>query len=548
MNAPEMNPFAVTARYTPQRLPQFKGNPLIEALPPSMGGAELAQALSLLPDFDPEQRSWELHERIAMLGTLQNFMVPLRAHVELGLALDSMLRSGYVGRAPHTPGHAAVMQQLYEQRHAGKVFSQSANTRTPQISTSLIGLSGMGKTTTVQRWCANLDRVIFHPEYNLHQIPFLHVEMPSDGSSIKGLAHAILQQVDELLPGSNYYELYSGRGRTGADSLMRCVAMVMHHHCVGMLICDEVQNLANAKKGGQTVMTELVSACNDLRVPILFIGTNKAAQVLGMDFRQARRGSGHGLAVWDRLYPGDASVRTEWDVFLQILWKFQWVRHPVPLDPHFAHVMYEASQGVLDLAIKIFASAQAHAMLDGTEALTPALIEKVFDEQFQLMHPMVEALRSGRPDALCAFDDIAPLNLEQHLEAAQRKVALATSPLFTVTATDERFAPCLATGLAAMGVDAAQALDVAQGVAQKDEQATLFEGMRSAVDELAKPKPARARRKGGKALLPEPVDRYDACPEDYRRAIAYADAEGCSVLSKLREFGMAPDLEEILSL
>lgn len=542
------NTYAVEAQYTPQRLPQFASNPLIEALPPPMSDAELIAALSLSPDFKPEQREWESHERIAMLETLQNFMVPLRNHVELARALDSMMRAGYVGRAPRTPEHAAISQKIYANQMAGRPFAQSASTRTPQLSTALVGISGMGKTTAVQRWCAHLPRVIYHPQSNLYQIPFLHVEMPSDGSSIKGLANGVLHQVDQLIPEAGYFDQYARNGRSGADTLMRGVARVMHLHCVGLLICDEVQNLANAKKGGQTVMTELVSACNDLKVPILFIGTNKAAKVLDADFRQARRSSGHGLSVWDRLRPGNAGLHTEWDAFLGALWRFQWVRNPVPLDPHLAHVMYDASQGVIDLAIKVFASAQARVMMDGSERLTPEILGQVFDEEFQLMHPMVSALRNGDMEALCAYDDIAPVNLAQHLGKAKRKIAMVASPLFTVKAADETFTPRLATGLAAMGFDADQAFETAQAVAEGNPEATLAQGVQKAVVELTTPKPVRAKRKSGRVQAPEPADRYDARPLDYRRAIAHAQAEGTTVLQKLTEFGMAPDLEEILPL
>lgn len=539
---------AVKAQYNPQRLPQYIGNPLIEALPPTMNDAELIRALSLSPDFAPAQRDWESSERIEMLETLQNFMVPLRNHVELAHALDSMLRTGYVGRIPRTPDHAAISQKIYANQMAGRPFAQTANTRTPQLSTALIGISGMGKTTAVRRWCAHIPTLIYHPRSHLYQIPYLHVEMPSDGSSIKGLAQGILQQVDTLIPEAGYFEQYWRKGRAGADTLMRGVARVMHMHCVGLLICDEVQNLANAKKGGQTVMTELVSACNDLRVPILFIGTNKAARVLDIDFRQARRSSGHGLAVWDRLYQGNASVRTDWDAFLEVLWRYQWVRKPVPLDPYLAHVMYDASQGVIDLAIKLFASAQARAMMDGSEQLAAELLGRVFDEEFQLMHPMVNALRSGNMEALCAYDDIAPVNLAQYLDSARRNLAMAASPLFTVNAQDETYVPRLATGLTAMGFDADQAFEAAKDVAEGNPQASLAKGVQKVVAELTKPKPARTKKRSGRVDPPEPVDRFDARPLDYRRAIAYSQAEGVPVLQKMKDFGMAPPLEEILPL
>lgn len=547
MNNVHTSAHMVQARYLEQRLPQFKGNPLVEALPPSMTEEELVNALLLMPDYKPEQREWPTAERLMMLGTLQNFMVPMLKHIELCRGLDAMLRSGYVGRAPRTPGHSAIFQSIYERQMSGESYSQSANSRTPQISTSLVGISGMGKTTTTQRWCAHLPKVIYHPEYNLYQIPVLHVEMPSDGSSIKGLAHGILQKVDELVPGNDYYGMYAQKGRTGSDALMRGVARVMNMHLIGLLICDEVQNLANSKKGAQTLMTELVSAANDLKVPILFIGTNKATKVLGTDFRQARRSSGQGIAPWDRLLPGTPNEPSEWDVFLGILWQFQWLRKPVALDSLLSRAMFDCSQGVIDLAIKLFAAAQARAMLDGSETLTPKLLLDIYNKEFQLMHPMVDALREDNYEILSQYDDIAPLNLQQHLENAQRKLSLLKSPLFSVKATDETFAPRLTAGLHAMGVGAEEAASLANEVVSSSPDANLAQGMKQAATALTKPKPVSVRTKGA-VVVELPVNRYDDRPGDYRRATAHAKGNSVTVLRQLKEFGMAPLIEDILEI
>lgn len=537
----------VQAHYTEQRLPQFKGNPLIEALPPSMTDQDLQDAMMLMPDFSPAQRAWATAERLMMLETLQNFMVPLRRHTELCRALDAMLRAGYVGRAPRTAGHSEIFQSIYQKQVAGQTFAQTSNTRTPQLSSALIGLSGMGKTTTVQRWCAYLPKVIYHPDFNLFQIPVLHVEMPSDGSSIKGLAQGILQKIDELIPGANYFDMYAQRGRTGADALLRGVARVMNLHLVGLLICDEVQNLANSHKGSQTVMTELVSACNDLKVPILFIGTNKAAKVLGTDFRQSRRSTGHGIAPWERLTPGSAAEPSEWDIFLSILWQFQWLRKPVALDPLLSRYMFECSQGVIDVAIKLFGAAQARAMLDGTEVLTPALLLDVYNKEFQLMHPMLDALRTDNYEILTQYEDIAPLNLQQHLESARLKQRLLSSPLFSVTAKDASFAPRLSEGLQAMGAESQEAMTVAQHIAASHPDANLVQGIHHAAQALTKPKPVKAKLKN-RNVIELPVDRFDSRPKDYRRAIAYAQANNVLVLRQLKDLGMAPMLEDIIEI
>ncbi len=537
----------VSAKYLEQRIPHFRGNPLIEALPPTMADDTLIEALTLMPEFDPSQRQWSNSDRIMMLDSLMNFMIPMQNHLELSRALDSMMRAGYVGRAPRTPDHAKIFKTIYENQLAGRGFRQTSSSRTPQLSTSLIGISGMGKTTTVNRWCAHLPKVIYHEEYNLYQIPYLHIETPNDGKSIKGLANGILQKLDELMPGSNYYKEFSLKGKPGADTIMRSVARLMNTHLVGLLICDEIQNLANAHKDDQTVMTELVSACNDLKVPILFIGTNKAAKVLGIDFRQGRRSIGHGSSPWDRLHPGTAGQKSEWDAFLDILWQFQWTRKPVPLDPLFANRMYDCSQGVIDLALKLFKSAQARAMHDGTEQLTPDHILDIYENEFQLIHPMIDALRRDDFEMLCQYDDIAPLNLQQHIDNAHRKLNQLKSPLFSVRATDDTFTPRLAAGLTAMGFSAEESCDVAEAVAQANPNINLAQGAKQAVSALTSISPTKTKRR---KKVPEELapGRFDDRPDDYRRAIAHAQSRGVPILEQLQEFGMAPLLEEVFEI
>lgn len=536
----------IQAHYSPQRLPQFQGNRLIEALPPSMDDEALYQALLYRPEFSPEQLEWPKHERLQMIGSLSNFMVPLMRHLELARALDTLIRNGYVGREPRTPKHTAMFQRIYEMQQAGQSFRQTAGSRTPQLSSSLIGISGMGKTTTVTRWLGHIPKVIYHPELYIYQIPYLHVEMPSDGSSIKGLARGILQQVDQLIPGANYYEEYALKGKVGADSLMRNVARVMHLHCVGLLIADEIQNLANSRKGAETVMTELVSACNELHVPILFIGTNKAAKILGKDFRQARRSSGQGIAHWDRfpehVEPGEIN---EWKDFLEVLWTFQWTKKPVPLDPLIATTMYRCSQGVIDVAIKLFASAQARAIADGSEELCIELIEDVYERELKLLHPMLEALRKEDLEALANFDDIAPIGLEDILSGIERKLRSRSSALHKVKPGDQTFKPRVAASLAALGLPEDEALAAAERV-EAGAASTLGEAAVQALNATTKVPRRVSRSKKSQAEVVQ-VD-FSERPDDYRRAIQEARSNGVSTLDQMKLLGMVKPLDELLAL
>ena len=549
MDNRKMNcPNAVLAQYRPQRLPHFKGNPLLEALPPALTNDEIFEAMTQIPDFEPSQQSWSDDERIQMILTLSNFTVPLSRHVSLARSLDSMMRAGYCGRAPRTLEHAKRLQKTYEARMNGAPSAMDILQSTPQLSTLLMGVSGMGKTTAIKRLFANFPEVIYHPEHHIYQITRLHVEMPSDGASIKGLAHGILEKIDRLIPGSNYYELYA-KGKSSADTLMRSVSRVMNQHFVGFLVADEIQNLTNSNKGKETVMTELVSACNDLGVPILFVGTNKAASVFSLDFRKSRRASGHGISHWDRLDEfNDDNSHGEWRDFLEMLWTFQWVRNPVELTADLAANMYHLSQGVIDIAIKLFASAQALAILHNTERVTTELLHQVYASELSLLHPMLDALRDGSPAKLAQFPDIAPISIVDHINRTVRKARSKAAEAYTVKPSDPAYEERIASSLISAGIDDETAMEAVEEVVASGKATNLIEGVKQAMTAATGTKPKKAAKVGKGAAGQTPVADAQFDENDYRRAEVQANKEKTDVHQQLKRLEMAQQLEELLDL
>lgn len=534
----------VTADYKEQRIPRYRDNQLIAALPLSKNDDSVMESLTLTPDFSPEQREWDTHERIHQLLSLANFMVPMESHVKLARVLDSMMREGYVGRRPMSKEHVSIYQEIYRRQMAGETFRQEASTITPQLSTALIGLSGMGKTTTVKRFLAQVPQVIHHPQLNLYQIPWLHVEMTSDGKSIKGLASGILQKIDALLPDAHYYRDYFGRGKVGADALMRSVARVMNTHLVGLLVVDEIQNLANSPKGQQVVMTELVSACNELKVPILFIGTNKAEKVLGLDFRQARRSLGFGLGNWNAFGRfGEDGQPGEWVDFISVLWEFQWTRQKAPLTEQMLDLFYECTQGVIDLAIKLYVASQARAMVDGSEEVTEELVADVFAKDMKLIHPMVNALKHNDLATLMKYEDISPVGLEDIVEDMARRYRGKRTFAASVRPGDEDFQPRLAVAGIALGLDAEDAAKLAESIEQEGKAKNMLDAAKQMAAKVTPPK----RLPVAKTQQP-PAPSFDDRPLDYRRAIAAAKANGTGVLQQLHALGMARPADELVEI
>jgi hypothetical protein len=533
----------------------MQGNPLIEALPPELSDDELAQALWLRPDFDPEQRTWENHFRLQQIKGLSNFMVPLTRHMELARMLDVMMREGYVARPPKTKAFVEKLCTAYEMQKAGQTYSQTHGHIASSDSAALIGPSGLGKTTTVRRHLARYPQVIHHGDLNITQITYLHVDISSDGASVKALAIAILTAIDKLLPDHDYHRLYLQKpSRSSTESLIYTVSRLLTIHHVGLLIADEVQNLCNSKKGSQTVMTELVTMCNVLSVPILFIGTNKAAQVLAADFRQARRSTGVGIQPWTKMRRYDYDVEelaadsealmdaSEWAQFIEIMWEYQWVRHPVPLTLEILDVLYLHTQGILDLAIKLFATAQIRAIVTGAESVSIELLHQVYEQDFKLMHEAVEALATNDYAALARYADVAPTNLDEILTGIMNKASRRRIGGQLTRRNAPGFKSQIAVAAMASGVDEKHALSLADEI-EADGKA---QDSGEALGELAKKlKPAPLRTPSKSKNSTKPIDWPDLSDraDDYRHALKAAHDTQTTVFAQLQKLRMAQEAE-----
>ncbi|WP_412479591.1 AAA family ATPase [Azonexus sp. IMCC34839] len=535
----ENNQFAVEAIYTPQRIPQYQGNPLIEALPPVIEDEAILRQLFCIPEFTHEQRNWSNSERIQMISQLGSFMLPLDRHLQLAHALDTMMRQGYVGRIPRSRDSHAVFQKLYEQQKSGKTFQSAPGKLTAQLSGAFIGMPGMGKSTTIERILARIPPVIYHPSLNYYQVPYLKIETPYDGASIKGFAESIFRKMDLILPDARYGELYSNP-KSGAEALMNHAARVIHTHGVGLLIADEIQNLENAPKNRQALMTLLVSASNELGVPILFVGTNKAERVLSLDFRQARRSSGMFSMYWDRLVRGGEDTPSEWEDFLEVLWKFQWVKHETKLTPALAELMYFHSQGIIDIAIKLFALSQTRAIYDESERLTGDLIQRVAEKDMALVQPMIQAIRTKDIAALNRCEDIRPMRLDELMADIRTSYSGQYIRGAVVRPSSPEYLPTVTDTLKNLGFETSDASRLAASV--KDKSTNVIDGVKKALHRATSERKRDEKlESGANAAFPEyPVG-------DYRNALNPA-VSGNSTYERLKHLQMLPNLEALLSV
>lgn len=99
------------------------------------------------------------------------------------------------------------------------------------------------------------------------------------------------------------------------------------------------------------------------------------------------------------------------------MWRYQWTGKNVAYTEELANVLYDESQGIIDIAVKLYAIVQIDAITNGTEEFSAPDIRKAAEKKLGLVKPMLEALRSGDKKRILKYEDIAPVNIEDYLSA-----------------------------------------------------------------------------------------------------------------------------------
>ncbi|WP_175400579.1 ATP-binding protein [Paenibacillus sp. KS1] len=415
------------AHYTEQDIQCYRDNPFIEALPPIFEEEDVALQIRRYPEFNNVQRSFGKQIRLHLVQQISDYVEPLPSHFLVEQRLSRLIRHGYKARNPFSPATIRQFHIGFKDVLGSGTDSAGANiagVRSTAAGFAILGVSGQGKTTAIEGSLLLYPQVIHHLSYNgqpfiRKQIVWLKLNCPFDGS-LKGLCFNFLQSIDSHL-GTNYFRKFA-TNRASVDILIPVMAHIATLHGLGVLVIDEIQNLSFLKSGGaEKMLNYFTQLINTIGVPVVLVGTFKAMKLLSGSFSQARRSTGQGDLIMDRLVQGE-----EWDYFLNSLWKYQWTAAATPLKDQLNKKMYELSQGIVDIAVKLYMLAQWQVIEDGIddEKITAALLETVAKHHMQLVQPMLKVLKRNDPEALALIDDLYPKwdVLEQYLQNASEKV------------------------------------------------------------------------------------------------------------------------------
>ena len=376
------------AVYTKQVFRRYAGNKFIEALPPLTDEKALTLGMWRKITVTEEERQQSSFLRHHMVATIHKcFMQPLTDHVFLATEVSAIMRAGYLGRDPSSP---AFLRSIGLAVKAMRVAADHPNTEAGD-GMALIGMSGVGKSTAIDSVLRFYPEVIWHrdltgPLRTTHQVTYVKVVCPIDGS-IMTVCRSFFLQLDAKL-GTNYYYLYT-RNAT-LEQMRDQMGILCFVHGVGLFIIDEVQNLVGAKGGsGQKLLNFFLGLRDALKVPVIAIGTHEALPVLSQSLRLARRHAGQRL--FERM-----KQDSEFDLFCKGLFPAYYLRIPLDPTPEFRTELYELSQGITDVAIRLFELAQSRALADGEEIIRPDTLRIVYDESLHLLHEHLADIREGR--------------------------------------------------------------------------------------------------------------------------------------------------------
>lgn len=115
--------------------------------------------------------------------------------------------------------------------------------------------------------------------------------------------------------------------------------------------------------------------------------------------------SGQGDLVWDRM-----QFDEQWQLLMKSLWDYQYTKNSCPLDENLrlSKVLYEETQGITDLAVKLFMFAQERAITSEEEKLSASIIRSAARDKFNLLQPALKAFREKDKAALADFEDAYP--------------------------------------------------------------------------------------------------------------------------------------------
>lgn len=378
----------ISAAYITAILPEHRGNPLIEGLPPKLSDEMLIARLSYYPTCSKEEKKLDAFERVEYLSRLKELRQPLPAYIDCFRAIERAIKEGYSSKNPLSPTTMNYLHYLIEKRpeiepHTG--FFQPKGS-----GLTVMGESGVGKTSMLEQILSCFPDTIGHTSYQgkllpLKQVVWVKVDCPDD-SSVRALCHKILSELDKKLG------LPPTKPAGTIPMLLDQIEARIKSSFLGILVIDEMQNLNLAKTGGSDRLLSFIhNLVNNLGIPILFCANPPFNILLSKTLKAARRAESSGYFDISLMKNDE-----EWILFVQELWALQWTNAETELTQNLSDKLYDLSVGNMDLAVRIYREAQRIVIGTQDETISETLLELASNNALKATKDVVREIKRER--------------------------------------------------------------------------------------------------------------------------------------------------------
>lgn len=346
---------------------------MVKCMPQMLSGQELMEQMAEYPVYPADIRERGSAERLVALTDIYDLYIPSQMSVEI----YHKLYMGILRSLQKKESMQAVCQQ-YENRK-GIRGKRCQGIIGGADSFTILGQSGIGKSSAVFRAIGLItEKEVLEMERPYCRIaPCIVVQCPFD-SSVKGLLLEILRRVDEVL--DSHYYTQAVRARATTDMLIGSVSQVALNH-IGLLVVDEIQNVANSRNGKSLVgmLTQLI---NNSGISICMVGTPESIPFFEQALQLARRSLG--------LQYGTMEFGKGFCEVCRRIFTYQYTKEGMELTETVLEWLYEHCGGNLSILVSIFHDAQETAILEGKDILDMEALERAYKTRMVMLHEYLE--------------------------------------------------------------------------------------------------------------------------------------------------------------
>lgn len=365
-------------------------NDYSDYLPPMLFGKALKERLTVMPDYQEEYREMDPGMRLLKLMDMYKIFIPQNMAMEIYHKLYMMTTMSFKQK-----GTIDSVQKLNENRRGKRKWGLGVTTGATSVT--IIGSSGIGKTSCLQKAIELLGPVIEIEKPVQKIIPALLVSCPFD-CSYKGLLCQILVCLDQEL-GTSYYEK-SQKSTMNSQQILSMVCNLCQLH-VGVLIVDEIQFIVQ-HKAGQQLYRMILQLINSAGIGVMMVGTPECLDFFDQAPQMARRMSG---LQYQNLSYGDDFIELAASLF-----SLQYVAKKAELTEGLLSWLYEHSAGNPANLMCLIHDAQEIGIMTGTESLDISTLTMAYTERMKLLHGYIE------PEKLKLKQTSTPVKKKMDLE------------------------------------------------------------------------------------------------------------------------------------